>query len=83
MPHSQLAGRQLSEEDLLNVMEELADVSTKWYNIGLKLGMSVGTLDGIKTDHSNTCDCLRSSQNMAKNLPPFPYMEQSCGDSRN
>ena len=60
-PHSQLAGQQLSEKDLLNVMEELADVRAKWYNIGLGLGMSVGTLDGIRTDHSNTSDCLRET----------------------
>ena len=60
-PHSQLAGQQLRENDLLNVMEELADVRAKWYNIGLGLGLSVGTLDGIKADHSNTCDCLREA----------------------
>ena len=60
-PHSQLAGQQLSEKDLLKVMEELADVRAKWYNIGLGLGLSVGTLDGIKTDHSNISDCLREA----------------------
>ena len=60
-PHSQLAGQQLSEKDLLNVMEELAEVKAKWYNIGLGLGLSVGTLDGIKADHSNISDCLREA----------------------
>ena len=60
-PHSQLAGQQLSEKDLLNVMEELADVRAKWYNIGLGLGQSVGTLNSIETEHSNTSDSLRTT----------------------
>ena len=61
MPHSQLAGQQLSEKDLLNVMEELADVRAKWYNIGLGLGLSVGTLNSIETEHSNNSDSLRAT----------------------
>ena len=61
MPHSQLAGQQLSEKDLLNVMEELADVRAKWYNIGLGLGLSVGTLNSIGTEHSNNSDSLRAT----------------------
>ena len=71
-PHSQLAGQQLSEKDLLNVMEELADVRAKWYNIGLGLGLSVGTLDGIKADHSNISDCLREALKtwLKTHLPP-------------
>ena len=60
-PHSQLAGQQLGEKDLLNVMEELADVRAKWYNIGLGLGLSAGTLDAINTEHRNTTDCLREA----------------------
>ena len=72
MPYSQLAGQQLSEKNLLNVMEELADVRAKWYNIGLGLGLSVGTLDGIKADHSNISDCLREALKtwLKTNLPP-------------
>ena len=72
-PHSQLAGQQLSEMDLLNVMEELADVRAKWYNIGLGLGLSVGTLDGIKAEHSNISDCLREAlTTWLKAHPPLP-----------
>ena len=72
MPHSQLAGQQLSEKDLLNVMEELADVKAKWYNIGLGLGLSYVTLDGIKADHSNISDCLREALKtwLKTHLPP-------------
>ena len=60
-PHSQLTGQQLSEKDLLNVMEELADVRAKWYNIGLGLGLSVGTLNSIETERNNTSDSLRAT----------------------
>ena len=71
--HSQLAGQQLTEKDLLNVMEELADVRAKWYNIGLGLGVSVGTLDGIHAEHSNTSDCLRETlKKWLNSYPPHP-----------
>ena len=60
-PHYQLAGQQLGEKDLLNVMEELANVRAKWYNIGLGLGLGVGTLNSIETEHSNNSDCLRAT----------------------
>ena len=72
MSHSQLAGQQLREKDLLNVMEELADVRAKWYNIGLGLRLSVGTLDGIKAEHSNTSDCLRETLKKWLNAYPPP-----------
>ena len=42
-------------------MEELANVRPKWYDIGLGLGLDVGTLDGIKTDQRNISDCLREA----------------------
>ena len=53
-PHSQLAGQQLSEKDLLNIMEELDDVRAKWYNIGLGLGLSVGTLDALVAQYRDS-----------------------------
>ena len=72
-PHSQLAGQQLSEKDLLNVMEELANVRAKWYNIGLGLGLDVGTLNSIETEHSNNSDCLRETlTTWLKAYPPPP-----------
>ena len=42
-------------------MEELADVRAKWYNIGLGLGLSVGTLNSIETERNNTSDSLRAT----------------------
>ena len=68
--HYQLAGQQLSEKDLLNIMEELADVRAKWYNIGLGLGLGVGTLNCIKTENSNASDCLRET--LMKWLSTYP-----------
>ena len=70
MSHYQLAGQQLTEKDLLNVMEELADVRAKWYNIGLGLGLDVGTLNCIKTENSNASDCLRET--LMKWLSTYP-----------
>ena len=61
MSHSQPAGQQLSVNDLGVVMEELNNVSAKWYNIGLQLGVSVGTLKTIKKQYSDPSDCLRET----------------------
>jgi len=73
MSHYQLAGQQLSEKDLLNVMEELADVRAKWYSIGLGLGLGVGTLNCIKIEHSDTSDCMRETLMIwMKSYPPPP-----------
>ena len=61
MSCSQSAGQQLSVDDLPVVMEELNDTRAKWYNIGLQLRMSVGTLNAIKKDCNSTSDCLRET----------------------
>ena len=48
--------------DLLNVMEELADVKVNWYNIGLGLGLGCGTLDTINEQYRcSPSDCLREA----------------------
>ena len=53
------------ELELLVVMEELADVNVKWYNIGLGLGLSCNTLDAIKDQYQNNhSDCLRETLKM-------------------
>ena len=58
---SQLAGQQLSENDLRMLMEELSNISVKWNDIGLQLGVSIGTLNAIKKDCNSTSDCLRET----------------------
>ena len=61
MSHSQFAGQELSVEDLSVVMEELNDTRVKWYNIGLQLRMSIGTLDAIKEQYDDFSHCLRET----------------------
>ena len=61
MSRSQSAGQQLSVNDLPVVMEELNDTRVKWYDIGLQLCMSVGTLDAIKEHHDDPSHCLRET----------------------
>ena len=42
-------------------MEELNDVRAKWYNIGLQLHVSVGTLDAIKEQYDDPSHCQRET----------------------
>ena len=39
-------------------MNELQEV-TKWFTLGLNLGLDVSTLKGVKKDHMGTDDCRR------------------------
>ena len=61
MPCSQSAGQQLSVNDLHVVTEELNGTRAKWYDIGLQLRMSVGTLDAIKEQYDDPSHCLRET----------------------
>ena len=58
---SQFAGQPLSENDLRMLMEELNNISAKWNNLGLQLGVSIGRLNAIKEDYHTTSDCLRET----------------------
>ena len=49
----------LSIDDLCDVLELVWEARAMWYNIGLKLGTSPGTLDAINTANRNPDDCLR------------------------
>ena len=45
--------------DLSDVLEAVWEARSKWYNIGLKLGTSSGTLDAIKASaKENVDDCV-------------------------
>ena len=54
-------GPVLSVDDLRVVMKELNDVRANWNNIGVQLGVSVGTLDAIDKQYSDPSDCLRKA----------------------
>ena len=72
MSCSQSAGQQLSVDDLHVVVEELNDTCAKWYDTGLQLHMSVGTLNAIKKDYNSTCDCLRETLTTWLKTNPSP-----------
>ena len=73
MSCSQFAVQQLSVDDLPVVMEELNDIRAKWYDIGLQLRISVGTLNAIKKDCNSTSDCLRETlTTWLKTCPSLP-----------
>ena len=46
-------------DDLGDVLEETLCSSTKWYNIGLRLKVSVAKLDSIGSQLSDPGECLR------------------------
>ena len=61
-------------------MEELNNISTKWNNLGLQLGVSVGTLNAIKKDYNSTSDCLRETlTTWLKTCPSPPTWSNIAG----
>ena len=73
MSCSQSAGQHLSVNDLPVVMEELNNAHTKWYDIGLQLCVSVGTLDAIKEQYDDPSHCLRETlTTWLKTCPSLP-----------
>ena len=60
--HCQPAGQQLTVYDLRVLTKELNIVRAKWYNIGVQLGVNVGTLKAIEKQYLNDpTDCLRET----------------------
>ena len=51
----------LTVDDLRVVMKELYKARANWNNIGVLLGVSVGTLDAIKKQYSDPSNCLRET----------------------
>ena len=54
-----VADNPLSADDLAKVRMELVDVQTRWYDIGLDLGLPVNTLETIRQECQDTAECLR------------------------
>ena len=64
----------LSVDDLAAVQRKLYDVNTKWYNLGLELGLRPPTLDSIKTNYSgdpSQCFCQVLNE-WLKGVNPLP-----------
>lgn len=50
---------ELTIDDLGDVLEAVWEARVKWFNIGLKLGISAGTLSAIKKNNNqDPDDCL-------------------------
>ena len=63
-------------DDLADVLEELLDVSHKWYNIGLKLKVSLGELDNIEYKELDSHTSLRRMLTCwLKQIDPLPTWE--------
>ena len=69
---------ELSIDDIGDVLEAVWEARVKWYNIGLKLGISAGTLDSIsKANNQNPDDCLTAMiKDWLKNGKPKPSWAQ-------
>jgi hypothetical protein len=49
-------------DDLASVQRAVWEGRAKWYNIGLELGLTAGTLDAIQqTNHHHTDNCFRAT----------------------
>ena len=64
--------------ELLDLMNEIASaIPAKWRDVGIQLGLSTGTLDGIQSENgSNPRACLRSFEKVLtewKQQHPKPY----------
>ena len=66
----------LGVSDLTCVREELLDVSHKWFDIGLKLQLSVGTLECIRDQYPSPSTSLREMLlDWLKKVDPPPTWE--------
>ena len=64
----------LSIDNFGDVLESVWEARSKWYNIGLKLGISASTLDSIgKATNQNPDDCLTAMiKDWLRNGKPKP-----------
>ena len=49
----------LCVDDLVNVQNRVWDARSKWYNLGLQLGLKTGDLDAININNKVCGDCFR------------------------
>ena len=57
--------------DLGELQNELHDISSKWYNLGVQLRIDIGQLDNIRKD--NLDECLREMLKIwLKQVDPHP-----------
>ena len=63
-------------EDLSEVRGALYEYRAKWYDIGIELKLSIGTLNTIKEDFPQAAECLREMCiHWLKRIDPRPSWE--------
>ena len=63
----------LVTDDLGDLQNELHDISSKWYNLGVQLRIKLGDLDNIKKEGLVPVDCLREMLRIwLKQVDPHP-----------
>ena len=69
--------------DLKNVYEDLIDFAHKWYDLGLQLELTEGTLETIKSDNpENSQHCLRKMLSTWLKIDPMPTWQTLCAALR-
>ena len=59
--------------------EDLIDISHQWYDLGLQLKLTEGTLETIKSDnHENAQYCLRKVLSTWLKIDPRPSWQTLC-----
>ena len=67
---------QLTLDDLSEVRGALYEARAKWYDIGIELKLSIGTLNTIKEDFPQAAECLREACiRWLKRIDPRPSWE--------
>ena len=69
-------------DDLVCVMEEILDVSADWYDLGLQLKVSVGTLKSIRAEFSSPKHQLREMLNAWLTIGDNPSWKTLTGALR-
>ena len=64
---------QLKLQDLSELIQALCEARAKWYRIGVQLKLSVGTLNAIRAEFSDTTDCLTEMcSHWLRRIDPHP-----------
>ncbi|XP_064389838.1 NACHT, LRR and PYD domains-containing protein 14-like [Halichondria panicea] len=61
--------------DFNKIYETLFEARAKWYNLGLALGLDIGTLDSIKHNNKECEDCLREALKQRDNTTKLTWTE--------
>ena len=73
---------QLCIDDLQDVFSSLIKAAKDWYNLGLALGIPVGTLRGIKSTENNIQDRLREMLTNWLESSPYRTWSDICNGLR-